>query len=67
MEWQLDSSESTDRNRSSVAEAYLHGGLKLFLGTDWPVDDRAALTFSQSIDNHLSVDHAVNLVRQAVK
>ena len=55
----------------SVAEAFLHGGLKLFLGTYWPVDDGAALTFSQkfyqSIIDHLPVGEAVHLARQAVK
>ena len=55
----------------SVAEAFLHGGLKLFLGTYWPVDDGAALTFShmfyQSIVDHLPIGDAVNLARQAVK
>ncbi len=31
----------------SVAEAFLRGGLKLFLGTYWPVGDAAAMNFSR--------------------
>jgi pimeloyl-ACP methyl ester carboxylesterase len=34
------------RRSTSVAEAFLSGGVANFLGTHWPVGDEAALTFS---------------------
>jgi hypothetical protein len=34
------------RRSTSVAEAFLTGGVANFLGTHWPVGDQAALTFS---------------------
>ena len=40
--------ENPLRNSVSVAEAFLNGGLKLFLGTYWPVDDPSAMKFSET-------------------
>ena len=34
------------RRSTSVAEAFLAGGVANFLGTHWPVGDQAAFTFS---------------------
>jgi CHAT domain-containing protein len=34
------------RRSSSVAEAFLAGGVAAFIGTHWPVGDAAALAFS---------------------
>jgi hypothetical protein len=34
------------RRSTSVAEAFLAGGIANFLGTHWPVGDQAALAFS---------------------
>ena len=54
----------------SVAEAFLRGGLKLFLGTYWPVGDAAAMTFScvfyDNIINQQPIGKAVHLARQEV-
>jgi hypothetical protein len=37
------------RNMTSIAEAFLAGGVANFLGTHWPVGDDAAFAFSQSL------------------
>jgi CHAT domain-containing protein len=34
---------------SSIAEAFLSGGVANFLGTHWPVNDADAATFAQSL------------------
>jgi pimeloyl-ACP methyl ester carboxylesterase len=41
------------RRSTSVAEAFLGGGVANFLGTHWPVGDQAALTFSTSFYRQL--------------
>jgi CHAT domain-containing protein len=40
---------STRRPSTSLAEAFLVGGVANFLGTHWPVSDDAALTFSTTL------------------
>ena len=40
---------ATRRPSTSLAEAFLVGGVANFLGTHWPVGDDAALTFSTSL------------------
>ena len=39
--------ERIDRN-IGLAEAYLRGGVANYIGTYWPVDDRAATTFADA-------------------
>jgi CHAT domain-containing protein len=55
----------------SVAEAFLRGGLKLFLGTYWPVGDEAALNFSRNFYENIlgqkPVGVAVHEARKAVQ
>jgi len=46
------------RRSTSVAEAFLGGGVANFLGTHWPVGDQAALAFSTSFYQQL-LDGAV--------
>jgi CHAT domain-containing protein len=41
------------RRSTSVAEAFLAGGVANFLGTHWPVGDQAALAFSTSFYQRL--------------
>lgn len=41
------------RRSTSVAEAFLAGGIANFLGTHWPVGDQAALTFSMGFYRRL--------------
>jgi CHAT domain-containing protein len=41
------------RRSTSVAEAFLGGGVANFLGTHWPVGDQAALAFSTNFYRHL--------------
>jgi len=41
------------RRSTSVAEAFLGGGVANFLGTHWPVGDQAALVFSTSFYRRL--------------
>jgi CHAT domain-containing protein len=41
------------RRSTSVAEAFLAGGIANFLGTHWPVGDQAALAFSTSFYQRL--------------
>ena len=41
------------RRSTSLAEAFLGGGVANFLGTHWPVGDQAALTFSTSFYQRL--------------
>jgi CHAT domain-containing protein len=41
------------RRSTSVAEAFLGGGVSNFLGTHWPVGDQAALVFSMSFYEQL--------------
>lgn len=41
------------RRSTSVAEAFLNGGVANFLGTHWPVGDEAALTFSTTFYERL--------------
>lgn len=54
----------------SVAEAFLRGGLKLFLGTYWPVGDDSAKVFSEEFYRNIvtqkSVGQAVHLARHAI-
>ncbi len=45
----------------SVAEAFLRGGLKLFLGTYWPVGDDAAKTFSSVFYEHIIQQQAIGV------
>jgi CHAT domain-containing protein len=40
---------ATRRPSTSLAEAFLVGGVANFLGTHWPVGDDAALAFSMSL------------------
>ena len=42
-----------ERRTSSVAEAFLAGGVANFLGTHWPVGDAAALEFSTTLYERL--------------
>jgi CHAT domain-containing protein len=55
----------------SVAEAFLRGGLKLFLGTYWPVGDDAAMNFSSvfytNIIEQKPIGVAVHKAREAVE
>jgi pimeloyl-ACP methyl ester carboxylesterase len=58
------------RRSTSVAEAFLGGGVANFLGTHWPVGDQAALTFSTSFYQQLldgaPLGDAVLAARQGV-
>ncbi len=45
----------------SFTEAFLRGGLKLFLGTYWPVGDDAAKTFSSVFSEHSIQQQAVGV------
>ena len=54
----------------TAAEAFLAGGLKLFLGTYWPVDDLSAKSFSEtfytSVINGNSIGKAVLDARNSI-
>jgi hypothetical protein len=62
---------ATRRPSTSLAEAFLVGGVGNFLGTHWPVGDDAALTFSTSLYPGLLSGHplgqAIRDARRAVQ
>jgi CHAT domain-containing protein len=62
---------ATRRPSTSLAEAFLVGGVANFLGTHWPVGDDAALTFSTSLYPALlserPLGHAIRDARRAVQ
>jgi len=63
--------QATRRPSTSLAEAFLVGGVANFVGTHWPVGDEAALAFSTSLYPALlsgqALGHAIRDARRAVQ